>query len=313
MVSRISERPEPTRPGEPDDLPGADGERHVGELAGPATGRRPRGPRRRRRPPSAAAGTRTRSLRPVISATTLAVGVVRARQPGGDRAAVLEHGDAVADLADLLQPVRDVDDGDAVRGQVADDPEEVVDLVVVEHRRRLVHDDQPGVVRERPGHADDLLAGGGQPADLAARRDLAVAQPLEQGAGRRARRSPRRTKPAGRCARGPRKMFSATRARRRGRAPGRSWRCRGASPRSGGRAGPARRCHVIVAVVGLVRAGQHLDQGRLAGAVLAEQAVHLAGATSRSTPSSARTPGNSLTMPVISSSGASARAAPRLL
>ena len=29
---------------------------------------------------------------------------------------------------------------------------------------------------------------------------------------------------------------------------------------------------------GLVRAGEHLDQGRLAGAVLAEQAVHLAGA-----------------------------------
>ncbi len=32
-----------------------------------------------------------------------------------------------------------------------------------------------------------------------------------------------------------------------------------------------------LAGVGLVGAGQHLDQGGLAGAVLAEQAVHLAG------------------------------------
>ena len=32
-----------------------------------------------------------------------------------------------------------------------------------------------------------------------------------------------------------------------------------------------------LALVGPVRAGQHLDQGGLAGAVLAEQAVHLAG------------------------------------
>ena len=32
-----------------------------------------------------------------------------------------------------------------------------------------------------------------------------------------------------------------------------------------------------LALVGLVGAGEHLDQGGLAGAVLAEQAVHLAG------------------------------------
>ena len=31
------------------------------------------------------------------------------------------------------------------------------------------------------------------------------------------------------------------------------------------------------ALVGLVHPGEHLDQGRLAGAVLAEQAVHLTG------------------------------------
>ena len=56
----------------------------------------------------------------------------------------------------------------------------------------------------------------------------------------------------------------------------------------GGEAGPQRgdrgreRRRLVLprdlAAVGLVRAGQHLDQRGLAGAVLAEQAVHLAGA-----------------------------------
>ena len=80
-------------------------------------------------------GGKTYSMvRPVISADhARAVGVSARRQVGGDGAAVLEHGDPVADLADLLQPVRDVDDRDALRGQLADDPEQVRHLVVGEH------------------------------------------------------------------------------------------------------------------------------------------------------------------------------------
>ena len=75
----------------------------------------------------------------------------------------------------------------------------------------------------------------------------------------------------GRCCRRPS-------ARRRGRAPGRSSRCRAASPPADRPATPSRRRQVIAALVGLVGAGEHLDQRRLAGAVLAEQAVHLTGA-----------------------------------
>ena len=119
--------------------------------------------------------------RPVISRITSAVGVVRRGEVAGDGAPVLEHGHPVADAADLLQPVRDVDDRDPRRGQLADHAEEVVDLVGVQHRRRLVHDDQPRVARQRPRHADDLLARRRQPAQLAARRDLGVAQPAQQG------------------------------------------------------------------------------------------------------------------------------------
>ena len=37
--------------------------------------------------------------------------------------------------------------------------------------------------RQRPGHADDLLAGGGQPSDLTGHRDLVVPQPGEQASG----------------------------------------------------------------------------------------------------------------------------------
>ena len=112
-------------------------------------------------------GGKTYSIeRPVISLIRSAVEVSAADEPGGDGAAVLEDRDAVADLADLLESVGDVDDGDALGGEVADDPEEVVDLALVEHGGRLVEDEQPGVMRQGARHADDLLRGratGGRP------------------------------------------------------------------------------------------------------------------------------------------------------
>lgn len=102
-------------------------------------------------------------------------------QSARHRPAVLQDRDPVADAADLLQPVRDVDDGDALRGQVADDTEEVVDLVGVQGRGRFVHDDQAYVVGERPCHGDDLLLGGGQVTDEPRGIDLRVTKSLEQG------------------------------------------------------------------------------------------------------------------------------------
>ena len=151
----------PDQAGEPDDLAGPHLEGHVGELL------------RRATRPSTSSTTSARGVegrRVGEDVLDLAAGhqpdqlggrCVRGGQVGGDGAAVLEDGDPVADLADLLEPVRDVDDGDALGGQVADDPEEVLHLLLVEGGGGLVHDDQPGVVGERPRHADDLLAGGG--------------------------------------------------------------------------------------------------------------------------------------------------------
>ena len=171
-------------PGEADDLAGAHLERDVAE-------RRPRSARpstlehgrRRRRRTGRAAGMAYSTLRPVMSLMSSAVGRLRDRQARRDGAAVLEHGDPVADLPDLVEAVGDVDDGDARRGELADHAEEVGDLLRVEDGRRLVHDDHAGVVRQGARHADDLLAGGGQPADLAVRGHVAVAEALEQRAG----------------------------------------------------------------------------------------------------------------------------------
>ena len=49
--------------------------------------------------------------------------------------------------------------------------------------------------------------------------------------------------------------------------------------------------------------GKELEQGRLAGAVLAEEAIGLAGSGSKETSSSACTPDSALKIPVMRSSG----------
>ena len=196
------------------------------------------------------------------------------REVAGDRPPVLEDRDPVADLADLGEPVGDVDDGDPVGGQLAHDPEQVLHLVRVEHRRRLVHDDQPGVAGQRPGHADDLLARGGQPAQLAARRDLRVPEAAQQRAGGV-------LGVAGTGETQPRRFVAEHDVLRDAQArdqvellvdrrdPGGVGGLRGAEhdglPRPPQLAG-----------VGPVGPGEHLDQRRLAGAVLPQQAVHLA-------------------------------------
>ena len=237
-------------------------------------------------------------MRPVISATTSARRGGARGQPDGDRAAVLEHGHPVADACGSPPAggrCRRRRRPSAVRSP--DDPEEVVDLVVVEDGGRLVHDDQPGVVGQRPGHADDLLAGGRQSPDLARRRDLGVAEPGAAAGGPSASWSPRCTKPA--LARlvaeedvlGHRQPVDQVELLvDRGDAAA-------SSRRSGVDSVTGSPCQRISPASGWWAPGEHLDQRGLAGAVLAEQAVHLAGPHSRSTPSSARTPGNSLTMP----------------
>src|SRR5690606_3863155 len=122
--------------GQPDDLAGPYRERHVAERA---RGGEPLDPQH------LLAGRLGRPGREDVldvpaghERDDLGGGGVAGGQADRDGAAVLQYGDAVADLADLLQPVGDVDHGDALGGHLADDAEEVGDLVVGERGRRLV-------------------------------------------------------------------------------------------------------------------------------------------------------------------------------
>ena len=69
---------------------------------------------------------------------------------------VAEHGHRLADLVDLLQVMRDEQEGDALRLQFAHAAEEALDLVAVELGGRLVEDDEAGAVGERAGDLDQL-------------------------------------------------------------------------------------------------------------------------------------------------------------
>ena len=73
-----------------------------------------------------------------------------------DVAGVAQHRHRLADLVDLLQVVRDEEEGDALRLQLAHAHEQALDLVAVELRRRLVEDDEARAVGERTGDLDQL-------------------------------------------------------------------------------------------------------------------------------------------------------------
>ena len=71
--------------------------------------------------------------------------------------AVAQNREIVADADELLEAVRDVDDGDARLLQFGNDAEQHLDLGGGQRRRRLVHDQHAGVVGQRLGDLDDLL------------------------------------------------------------------------------------------------------------------------------------------------------------
>ena len=90
----------------------------------------------------------------------------------GGHGAVAQHDGVVGDLQRLLEVVRDVDDGDAPRLQVADDLEEHLDLGGGEGRGGLVHDEDAAVDRQRAGDLDDLLLAEAELLDRGARVDV---------------------------------------------------------------------------------------------------------------------------------------------
>ena len=144
------------------------------------------------------------------------------------RAAVAQHRHAVAQLEDLVEPVRDEDDAAALRDEVARRPEDALDLRLAQGRGRLVEDQQARVADEQPGDLDEL--------PLADRERLDRRPELARGGGRAGRGRRARAPRGGACGR------AAARRARRGRCcPRRSARERGSAPGSRARSrAPAR-------------------------------------------------------------------------
>ena len=72
-------------------------------------------------------------------------------------AAVAQDDDAIGDRFDLFDEVRDVDDGEALRLETADQREEPLDVGVGEAARRLVEHDDAGAARQSARDLDQLL------------------------------------------------------------------------------------------------------------------------------------------------------------
>ena len=141
-----------------------------------------------------------------------------------DVTAVADDGDDVGDLADLLEPVADVEDRDAAVAQAAHRGEEVVDLVGRERGGRLVHDQQARARRQRLRDLEQLPVGDAEAAHRRVRVDVDRRSPRGCGPSRPASRPSRRCRSG--CAGGARRRRSRRRSDpRRPSAPGTSRRC----------------------------------------------------------------------------------------
>ena len=272
-----------SRPVTPTRSPGRDLERHVADLAAGRAGRhmidhqaglraRPlpiRRGRHGRRPGSARASARVAATSgPTIAETSWSLDSPPAGA-GEHQLTVPDDRDVLADLEDLLEMMRDVQDRDAARGELPDPREEPFDAAAFQRRGRLVEQQAAGPGGERPGDLDDLplLHGqvrAGQPhidRETPLGHDLPGPRPASAAS------------PPGRpgCGWRPRNTFSATVR------PGTTMECwntvaiwRRQAPTRPGGSGGAVEAHL--AAVRRVDAAQDGDQGGLASPVAADQA-----------------------------------------
>ena len=98
---------------------------------------------------------------------------------GAGHPAVAQADDPIGALPDLVQPVRDVDDADPQGTQLADDRQETVGLREREARGRLVHDDEPRLERQGLGDLDHLALGDREVGDRRRRAEV-DAEALEE-------------------------------------------------------------------------------------------------------------------------------------
>ena len=87
---------------------------------------------------------------------------------GADIGAIAQHRDPVGKLVDLGHAVADVDDGEAVAPELADQLEQLLGLARRERGGRLVHDQDLGIGVQGAGDFDLLLLGDRQGGDRGA-------------------------------------------------------------------------------------------------------------------------------------------------
>ena len=78
-------------------------------------------------------------------------------RPLADQPAVAQNRDAVADLIDLIEKMRDEDDADAAQRELAHHLEEDLDLVAIEARSRLIEDQHARRLVDSAGDRSDVL------------------------------------------------------------------------------------------------------------------------------------------------------------
>ena len=190
--------------------------------------------------------------------------------------AVAEDGHAVAQAEDLLHAVRDVDHAEPAFAQAADNREEHLGLPLGQRGGRFVEDDDARVRRDGPGDRDHLLLGDGEGAHGYRRIERHAQLGEQPGGGGGHGAVVDQAEAANRLAAqedvlGDRQVGLELELLVHG-ADAELLRVGGILDVDG-RAGQVNR-----ATVGLVDAAEDLDQGGLAGAVLAHQGVHLARA-----------------------------------
>ena len=186
--------------------------------------------------------------------------------------AVPEDGHGVAQLEDLLEPVGDVDDAAALALQVADHLEEVAHFAFGEAAGGLVEGQHLGVEHQRLGDLQHLPLGDGEAAHLGGRIDV-FAQPFQRrGRGPAHRLAVDEAQLGRQVAEHEVLLHAHVRHQVQLLVDHRD---AGLDGVPGGAEVHAPAAQFQVAGGGAVGPGEDLEQGRLAGAVLADQGVDL--------------------------------------
>ena len=272
IVSAVSVRPEPISPAIPEDLAGPQRQRDVAHHAAKTELAQFQ---QRRADLGVLLGEQLVDRPSDHHGDQLAL-VELADRRGADSGAVAQHRHAVGERKDLRQLVADIDDADALLAQHAHDRQQLLDVLLHQRGGRLVHDQHTRIPRQGARDLDPLPVRDRQRTHAVIDVDVLALQPVQQLARPRAHLRPVQRAPLGAWRMAHEDVLRNRQVREQQQFLVHD---RDALRRCG-----ARRCemhglaiHLHLAAVGAMHAAHDLDQGRFAGAVLAQQGMHFAG------------------------------------